>query len=612
MATHQLSVITNSCFRPPVDPKTGLSCATEKGKDRETAENYTEKEWGHSTDLPENSKPHYDEQVSRSVNFDTTSTMIDTMQGIDAELSQLSDDEFYKKLSSLKSEHKKTLELCELLYHEKLAEKDQRTGAGPTLNSRHMPIASVDADYSLSSHHPLNTQSGSFNQSVAFLKGNSAYPKDSVKDLSSKPPVGRPRSSSASPDRSTWQRKYRRNDPAQYWRTSGSASSDTEYSEEEISTWSRASARQLQYPEESAATIQDDSQTASRIDQMWDDFAIDDYAPRTQKQKSTPISSKAKQEKDAANTELAKAWKNKITVPKPFNMTLREAKKPQKKAEKAMEIERLREEKQRQEEAECQKQFKAKPVPAHVYMPLYDEFMEASEERRRFIRQHCSELVQSMVKPFKFDHREAEKRKKQVQALQEGVKETQKKPPTGFKANPFPAHLFDESTNDKIQEEEEYRRIRIQMRSQELLHSSSKPGNMEMREKIYGPSGSKQKIQSARARKAGIIVDYDHQPRINDTVPDFEELHDQFMREASRRKQMKEATVCKPFKFNAARLSQKQRIYEDILRDEETLRENRWPYKNPRSGFLSRSINGIFLYIYFCICLREVYFITSF
>lgn len=89
-------------------------------------------------------------------------------------------------------------------------------------------------------------------------------------------------------------------------------------------------------------------------------------------------------------------------------MTLREA---QKKAEwlgspASFEQERQRARRQGEEEAECHRQFRAQPVPAHVYLPLYQEIMERSEARRRAGIQKRKELLLSSLKPFSFLEKE--------------------------------------------------------------------------------------------------------------------------------------------------------------------------------------------------------------
>ena len=83
-------------------------------------------------------------------------------------------------------------------------------------------------------------------------------------------------------------------------------------------------------------------------------------------------------------------------------MTLRESSKGTSQSKTQIIFEEEREKKTKQEQEECQKKFKAKPVPAHIYIPKYRDIMEAQETRRRYIRKHCADLVKSIEQPFNF------------------------------------------------------------------------------------------------------------------------------------------------------------------------------------------------------------------
>ena len=166
MATaHQISVITNSCYKPPVVPQTGLPATAND-------ESTLGASWfGRDADHLDESCNPSKMRLSESINFDTTNTMMDTLN---VDLSELTDEEFYKRLSDLKAEHKKTLELCEKLYSEKL--RECRTGTAPT-DPQKVPVASVDADYVLTAS---GTHAGREVSSIADLSKSS----DHVKDMS--------------------------------------------------------------------------------------------------------------------------------------------------------------------------------------------------------------------------------------------------------------------------------------------------------------------------------------------------------------------------------------------------------------------------------------------
>lgn len=105
------------------------------------------------------------------------------------------------------------------------------------------------------------------------------------------------------------------------------------------------------------------------------------------------------------------AWISSITIPQPFKMTLREAHKKSHlmKSRAFLELEKERDKRQSQEEAQCQKQFRAQPVPAHVFLPLYQELMEQNEIRRHVAIQRRKELLLSTQQPFSFMEKEKEK-----------------------------------------------------------------------------------------------------------------------------------------------------------------------------------------------------------
>lgn len=94
-------------------------------------------------------------------------------------------------------------------------------------------------------------------------------------------------------------------------------------------------------------------------------------------------------------------------------MTLREAHKKSQLLKSHPVLEKDIYKKQSQEEAECLKQFRAQPVPAHIYLPLYQEIMEKNEIRRQVEMQKRRELLLTTQKPFSFQEKE-EKRKEAI------------------------------------------------------------------------------------------------------------------------------------------------------------------------------------------------------
>ncbi|KAL1229177.1 Uncharacterized protein TPS_02702 [Trichinella pseudospiralis] len=91
-----------------------------------------------------------------------------------------------------------------------------------------------------------------------------------------------------------------------------------------------------------------------------------------------------------------------FTVPKPFKMTIRDEMAPIRATYANRFTEALLEEKNRKQAEHIAKaEFKASPVPASTYLPLYEQLTQAESSRRQFLLQHRHELLQTALKPFK-------------------------------------------------------------------------------------------------------------------------------------------------------------------------------------------------------------------
>ncbi|XP_031449710.1 protein FAM161B [Phasianus colchicus] len=263
-------------------------------------------------------------------------------------------------------------------------------------------------------------------------------------------------------------------------------------------------------------------------------------------------------------------WIPSITIPQPFKMTLREARKKSQlmKSNMFLELDKLRDKRQSQDEAECQKQFRAQPVPAHVFLPLYHEIMEQNEVRRQIATQKRKELLLSTQRPFSFLEKEEKKKEAIRQKFLAAAtpNESSKLKKVNRKV---PRSTNDTLLGDKLKEAELYREIRIQMRAKDLLESSVAP---------IDTSNCRRDPQSRTATKTkqerlGFLQDrsFSFKPRINPTVPDFEELYWAFQREAVRRQEIKEATRIKPFKLRTSNLRGRQRETNEKIKDSQQL-----------------------------------------
>ncbi|KAG6936758.1 family with sequence similarity 161 member B [Chelydra serpentina] len=251
----------------------------------------------------------------------------------------------------------------------------------------------------------------------------------------------------------------------------------------------------------------------------------------------------------------ASAWVSTITIPQPFKMTLREArKKPQlMKSRASLELEKQRDKRQSQEEAECQKQFRAQPVPAHVYLPLYQEIMEQNEIRREAATQRRKELLLSTQRPFSFLEKEDKKKEAIRHKVLAALAPVEISKPKGSKT--VPKSIYTPVLGDKLKEAELYRKIRIQMRAKDLLENSLAPINPNRQREPQSRIATK----TTQEKLSFLQDDFSFKPRINPAVPDFERLYWAFQREAIRIREVKEPTRNQPFKLRTSNLHCRER-----------------------------------------------------
>ncbi|MFT7807096.1 protein FAM161A [Arapaima gigas] len=340
-----------------------------------------------------------------------------------------------------------------------------------------------------------------------------------------------------------------------------------------------------------------------RIKKMWQDFTVGELTPCSRHPSCSSLQShpgeqgpgalkgKSKSKKMQKGKERScEAWRPSVTVPKPFQMTLREAEKKRMrvKSRSEVELENSLLKKQLEELTECQRKFRASPAPAHIYLPLYKEINQRKEERHRFSRdQNLSHLATSQ-KPFSFLERERKKKEEkeaQVQAL------APKEEKNIFKAKPVPRSVYNSAVNDRMEEEQLYRAIRMQMRAQELLHSASMPRSM------LAKRMSERRIDSTERpieRTAGAKADF--RPRNNGMVPDFDASYRRFQRQLESTRDVKPMTVCEPFRLRTSQIvSHRDRILADIEAERTSHRMTRWPYIAPTqttSYSLCSSLSG--------------------
>jgi len=317
---------------------------------------------------------------------------------------------------------------------------------------------------------------------------------------------------------------------------------------------------------ESYTSAQDRSSAMEIISSMWDDFSVDGYLPDEGK-----VIDVTKRQ-----VVTTPKWYPRVTVPRPFSMTIREQNSVKKRSRSAMEAEREKLEKEVHEEFELKKKFKAIPVPSSTYLPLYQLIVAENEQRRAQIKQSCKEMLKASERPFSFMKRD-EERTKQKSAKKQGTTDEKL-----FVAKPIPKYLFADNT-EKIREMEEYREIKKKVRARELLQSSKLPKSMQVRGRDYTIGALRKKRIEERQKKAFLTEEHKFHPRITAEVPDHAQSHIDNEIQLARSKQFNVNTTVEPFNLKTQLIhSRIEKVYEDIARDEQTLPETRWPYKSPR------------------------------
>ena len=560
--SHGLSVYANTCVKNPLNPKTGLSST-----------------------LPERSKitirfKEGFDQVDGSLLLGATipgdgrDWTRETLQGkdVNSRLQAASEEEFYNKLQHLKEENKRTIEAYEKLYKEKVLLDGIRNGQ----SSKFKPDKSgVDRD--------INNSANTFGIDVDV--------HESVDEpVTKKPPPGKPLiSSSEGPSLSNTM--THRSDPIIRLSSKPSLVRSSSLGEGDLKLQLRDS-RDFTIFESNKVEYE---KALDKVDKLWEDFSISEY---TQKRRHSFSASEGKKTK----SKKPKEWRHRITIPEPFTMSVREALKEKTRTKAQEELERRRLEKEKLEEEECAKKFKAQPVPSHVYLPLYEGIMEEKESRRKYVKEYCQQMLQSQVKPFNFELREEEK--KNQRAMSAPVKRSEKPIKSNFKAKPVPKKIFNPKIDEKLQEEEELRKIRVRMRAKETLRESSLPPNMAERERYK----EQKRIEDAKKVKKASASTKKRRPKsAQHAVPDYDLLYREFHKELARRKTIKEGTVIQPFEIEPGRTRQsvQEKVKRQMEEDEQYLKENRWPYTGarttPRSSMKYLGIICYHLIIAYCI-----------
>ncbi|KAF3852701.1 hypothetical protein F7725_006056 [Dissostichus mawsoni] len=288
--------------------------------------------------------------------------------------------------------------------------------------------------------------------------------------------------------------------------------------------------------------------------EMWQDFKLSpkhlsassmQSLPADQKKPRKGRGKKRQEHKDREQENL----KHKSTVPEPFQMMLREDERRKRGIKSRSEIEQENADLRRQLEelTECQRKFRANPIPAH----------DLQERKKR-------ENVQprTLQKPFSFLERE--RLKKEQKEQHPSPTEDKVKP---FRAKPVPRSVYAAATGEQMKEEQLYRSIKIHMRAQEMLHSAAMPPSMLTRQL----SDRKKNNDGSSEAKGDDNISQN---------PTF--TRRRFQKHLEKQKEVKPTTTCEPFELRTSHISShRERILADIEKEQSSPKAMRWPHVSP-------------------------------
>ncbi|KAM3594290.1 uncharacterized protein V6R79_005180 [Siganus canaliculatus] len=191
--------------------------------------------------------------------------------------------------------------------------------------------------------------------------------------------------------------------------------------------------------------------------------------------------------------------------------------------------------KEEEAETECQKKFRALPVPPHVSEPLYQKMMAVMEKERTRVHEQRREFLLSIQKPFSFQEREKEKREKLMATFSK-----------------------DQIKTAAVQKP--HRKPKDSERKDQVL-CRQVPTQTAVLEKSPAARGSLKVRAAERTKKEKLGFLYEEpsfQPRIIQKVPDFNKLHKALQSEAMRKAQSKDETRCQPFYLRTSVLPKRQ------------------------------------------------------
>ncbi|XP_076834241.1 protein FAM161B [Brachyhypopomus gauderio] len=197
--------------------------------------------------------------------------------------------------------------------------------------------------------------------------------------------------------------------------------------------------------------------------------------------------------------------------------------------------------------AECQKQFRAVPVPKYVVQPRYDDMVQERARARHEGRQRRTQLLLATQRPFAFQQREEREGRKPRQGSGPEQHSDSRKCVVAKRASV--EEVIDPAISEHLKEAEQQRKHRIQVRAQETLRASSAPIQYHRADR---PTRTAQRTKS---KVLGFLEqEPSFRPKTNTEVPDFDQLYQAFQRRLQERAERRETTLCRPFQLRTSTL----------------------------------------------------------
>ncbi|CAH8626980.1 unnamed protein product [Dicrocoelium dendriticum] len=202
-------------------------------------------------------------------------------------------------------------------------------------------------------------------------------------------------------------------------------------------------------------------------------------------------------ETPASSGSTRPCWRNRITIPKPFEMCKRDEEKNRDyrltRSKNALLDDIHDKENQIQPGYGKAGRFHARPIPAHCLVPLFESMVEQQAKRRRAVHANAKEILKATEKPFKFTLRERVAMERNCCSIEPSpttrptFRDRSAGVPRSVDTGPdslrLPKHIY-ENRLERMYEEALVREVRRQLRAQRLLNSASIPPGMEERQRL--------------------------------------------------------------------------------------------------------------------------------